>query len=226
MIEKNMLIIEDRVEEQEFARQTAASLGIEARIAGDFETALRELREKTPRAIASDLFFPSGNINQEPYIQQVIPIYESHLKTFKPITEGPLVEVLKYIFGGNKDKSKEEVWNQLIKPYFLNGWAEDAIEEVKDAHFGIEYYSKYEKLQKQIEAMKQGKEIPYGIFVRQEARKLGIPCHIVTSTNHHDVAFEPIRDKIGDYSDWVNEAGHKDWGSAFQYLLGMQELGK
>jgi hypothetical protein len=228
MTNKHFLIIEDRVEEQEFARQTALTWGIEARVVGDFETAIEEIQTRWPRAIASDLFFPSGNINQEPYIQRVLPFYEAHLKTFKPITSGPLVMALEHVFGGNKDKTKTELWEEFIRPIFLKNWREYDIEEVKDAYFGIEFYSKYVKLQKQIEAMKQGIDIPYGIFLRQEVDRLGftgnchIPFFIVTSTNHHDVAFEPIRDKIGIYDDGVDEAGHKDWGNAFKYLLEYQ----
>lgn len=209
MIDK-ILIVEDQPEEQGVARQTADSLGIETRFAGDFETALREIRSGWPKAIASDLFFPSGNIDQQPYLQQVLPIYEGYLKTFKPKTEGPLVMALEYVFGENKDRTKEEMWNEFIEPVFLKNWEDYGKEEVKDAYFGIEFYSRYEKLQKQIEAMKQGREIPYGIFVRKEAEKLKMPCYIVTSTNHHDVAFEPIRDKIGSYTDYIVE-GHKNW---------------
>jgi hypothetical protein len=225
MANKHLLIIEDRVEEQEFARNTANSLGIETKVAKDLQSGLREI-QNSPFGIASDLFFPSGNIDQEPYLQQVLPIYESYLKTFKTKTEGPLVEVLKFIFGEVKNKTKEELFEGFIKPQFLRGWQERDVEEVRDAYFGIEFYSRYSGLQKQIESMKQGKDIPYGIFIAKEARRLRIPCYTVTSINHHDIAFEPIKERIGAYSNRINENGHKDWKSGFEYLLDKTIRGK
>jgi hypothetical protein len=223
VMENYILIIEDKPEEQEFAKQTATSLGIETRVAGDFESSLQEIQTRKPKAIASDLFFPSGNINQEPYKQQVLPLYEAHLKTFKSITGGLIVLALESVFGGNKDTPKEKLWDEFIRPVFLKDWAEEGIESVKDAYFGIQFHSRYEKLEKQIQEIKNGRNIPYGIFVNEEARKLNIPCCIVTSTNHHDLAFEPIRGRIGKYTDRLDEAGHKGWKSAFEILKGGEE---
>jgi len=218
MKNQHFLIIEDRPNEAAIARQTATSLGIETRLAPDFNSALNEIKSFRPLAIASDLFFPSGGINQEPYVQQILPIYEAHLQTFKPITDGPLFLALEFVLGGNKDKTKEELWNEFIRPVFLKDWSEDGIEEVKDAHFEIQFYSRYEKLQKHIEGIKQGTEMPYGLFAVQEAERLGIPVHIVTSTNHHDISFEPIRGLITcNYTDNLVD-GHKDWARAFEHL--------
>lgn len=216
MTNKHLLIIEDRIGEANVAQETAKSLGIEIRLATDVGSALEEIKLR-PAAIASDLFFPAGNINQEPYIAQVLQIYENYLKTFRPKTDGPLTRVLQFIFPDQGNLNKEQFFEDVIKKYFLKDNPEHIVELTRDAYFGIENYSKYNRLQKQIKEVKEGRSMPYGIFATEEARKLNIPIHIVTSTNHHDIAFEPIRSRIGKYTDNLVD-GYKDWLAAFNQL--------
>jgi hypothetical protein len=216
MTNKHLLIIEDKLEEANVAQENAKSLGIETRLAQDFSSALDEIKLR-PAAIASDLFFPAGNINQESYINQVLPIYENYLKTFRPLTDGPLVKVLQFIFPDQGNLTKEQFFEDVIKKYFLKDYPEHMVEVTRDAYFGIENYTRYSKLQEHIGKIKQGIDMPYGLFATEEARKLNIPLHIVTSTNHHDIAFQPLRDKLGNYTDNLVD-GHKNWASTFNQL--------
>ena len=216
-----LLIIEDSIEEANIAQQTAESLGIETKLIQDFKSALDEIRSSKLSAIASDLFFPAGDINQEPYIQQVLPAYEAYSRGFKRIDDQPLARALRQVANIPAGITKEEAFEN-IRELFLRSHSERDIESHRDAWFGIEFYSKYAKLKEHIEGIKQGSGIPYGIFVVQKAEELDIPVHIITSTNHHDVAFEPVRNKIGDYSDNLVE-GHKDWKAGIERLLAQQK---
>ena len=166
-----LLIIEDSIEEANIAQQTAESLGIETKLIQDFKSALDEIRSSKLSAIASDLFFPAGDINQEPYIQQVLPAYEAYSRGFKRIDDQPLARALRQVANIPAGITKEEAFEN-IRELFLRSHSERDIESHRDAWFGIEFYSKYAKLQEHIEGIKQGSGIPYGIFVVQKALRL------------------------------------------------------
>ena len=69
-----------------------------------------------------------------------------------------------------------------------------------------------------IEDVKAGKNLPLGYFVRKEAKSRKIPSVTVTSTYHHDLAFEPLRFQLEPYVDNLVE-GKKDWKKGFEDLL-------
>jgi CheY-like chemotaxis protein len=214
----HILIVEDKPEELNVAREIAKVKGIDTRVAINFKSALEELKFPGLKAVASDLFFPAGDIDQGSYISQILPSYESYLNSFRKITDGPLIKTLNFVFAERGNMTKEQFFEEIMTKTFLKDWDEEGKRQVADAYFGIEFYHNYSKLQKHIEEIKQGRGMPYGIFLTKEAGKLQLPAYVVTSTNHHDVAFQPVRKLLTtDYRDDLVD-GHKDWARAFDYL--------
>jgi hypothetical protein len=213
-----VLIVEDRNKEADVAKKIAESLNLETKLVTEYSSALSLITYDKPIAIASDLFFPAGSMDQTPFINEVLPKYIDHLKTFRKITDGPLVNVLQQVFEKPSEMSKEEFFDEFLMKHFLKDWDDEGVEAVRDAYFGIQFYTKYTKLQKHIQEIAEGRGLPYGILVSREAEKLNIPIQIVTSTNHHDVSFEPVRRLIGNYTDNIVD-GHKDWKYAFNSLI-------
>ncbi|MCA9460251.1 MAG: hypothetical protein KC550_06910, partial [Nanoarchaeota archaeon] len=77
-----------------------------------------------------------------------------------------------------------------------------------------------EKFEKVMERVKSGEMFPSGVFIGDYAREQNIPLVYVTSTNHHDLAFEPLRVKLGfPYVDRLIDGLKKDWNSGLEILL-------
>jgi hypothetical protein len=213
MENKRILIVEDNPEEARFALEQARNLGLETKLVDNFGRALEELGNR-PDYIISDLFFPGGDINQEPYIKRILPAYETYLSRFEKKEPGVLNKAIvnvSNVMGTTPEKYVEEILPLLNNP-------KRDVELSKDAVYGIKNYSQYEKLQELISEIKQGKNLPYGLFLVEEAKGKDIPISIVTSVNHHNIAFEPIRNKINTeyYDGLVNE--RKNWKAAFDEI--------
>ncbi len=91
-------------------------------------------------------------------------------------------------------------------------WATDAINGRTD-------YKGYQKFLKIEEEIRTGKFLPLGIITLEKAKELKIPAVLVTSSHHHDDAFEAVADLIEfPYRDSLF-AGRKDWKGGIEELL-------
>ena len=212
---KKILIVEDNIEEAKSALEQAKKFNLEGVLAQDFGSAIQELN-KNPNYVLSDLFFPSGNIEQSEYIQRILPMYENYLSKFQKQERGVLYKAIENVsktFQTTPEKYVEEILPSLGNP-------PEIIEKSKDAVYGIENYSKYLRLANFIEDIKQGKGLPYGYFLAEEIQKRDIPSMIITSTNHHDITFEPIRNNLKiPYLDNLVD-GKKNWKQGMEVVLG------
>ncbi|MBU2576689.1 MAG: hypothetical protein KKF50_03125 [Nanoarchaeota archaeon] len=212
---KKILVVEDNLEEAKFALEQIKKFNLEGRLAQDFDSAIQELNNH-PDYVLSDLFFPAGrNINQSHYIERVLPLYENYLSKFQKKDKGVLsqaIENVSKVFQTTPEKYVEEILPSLNNP-------KEVVEMSRDAVYGIENYSKYKRLVEFIEEIKQGKNLPYGYFLAEETKGMNIPTRIITSTNHHDITFEPIRNILkAPYYDNLIE-GNKNWQGALQNVL-------
>jgi hypothetical protein len=215
-MDKKILIIEDNIAEAIYAQAELAKAGIK-----DFKavTTLSEGLESMTKydALLSDLFFPVGNESTEKYIQRFLPVYEGYKQRKFPKISGDNV-ILKAIESCAKVLEitpKEYVEDFLVKtnsPRSMIDAANDALAKVKNSE-------KYEKFLKIEEEIRNGTNLPLGIIASERASELGIPCAIVTSTYHHDDAFEAVNNLIKvPYSDRLVE-GKKDWKGGIELLL-------
>lgn len=213
---KKILIVEDVPTEQEFARKCAESKGLEVVLSGSFSSALAGLESK-PDYVLTDLFFPGGTVDNSKYSNQILPLYQTFLdgmRAKQPKEVSPLlvtIRQLSELFG----MSPEEYVERIVKP--VN--SSEVYNQCRGKLCGVSDYNRFESLKEFIGEMKSGKGIPYGFFLAEELANKNLPSAIVTSTNHHDVSFEPIRNKLSiKYFDGI-ENEHKQWGSALDYLL-------
>lgn len=211
---KTIMIVEDTLAEQEFALKCAQERGLVATLKSDFSSALNGL-EDNPDFVLSDLFFPVGNVNSANYVRRILPLYENYLNRFEKYMSGVLVETIVHLAkmtGFTKEQFFEDFISAINKP-------SPELEMYRDATYGIKNFKKYQNLQKIIENIKQGENIPYGFFLAEELKNKNIPSAIITSINHHDVAFEPLRDSLViPYFDSLID-GKKDWNRALDYVL-------
>ncbi len=218
MLEQKLLIVEDKVDEAIWAQHDAVKAGFkDIVVATNLEEAQRYL--PNVQRVATDLFFPLGNVvDPARYIAEVLPLYERYLRSFKRIPDNPIARAIAQLVIRPENMSKEQFFEEQLVPLFFRGWKPGALEQARDGYFEIQNYSRYAKLEKYIAEVKDGKDLPSGIFLAREARRLGIPTHIVTSTNHHDHTFTPVQGLIG--SLYVDNlvGGRKNWAEAMQYL--------
>jgi hypothetical protein len=215
MSKAELLIVEDNIAEAIYAQGDAIKAGYrELLVATDLETALHYLPQVD--RVATDLFFPAGNVNTSDFSGRILPLYEKFKKERFTADKGSgcvlaAIEQCAKLF---QVSPEEYVTNILPKmntvPSVLKA-ARDAVTGVKDS----EKYNAFLKIEEDIRA---GRNLPLGILVAEQAKEKGLPAVIVTSTNHHDHAFEPVRNLITvPYFDNLVE-GRKNWACAMDYL--------
>lgn len=216
-MENKLLIVEDKVDEAIWAQHDAVKAGFrEIVVATTLEQAQRYLPEV--QRVATDLFFSLGNVDPARYIAEVLPLYENYLKSFRKIPNNPVALAINQITTRPEGMSKEQFFEEKLKPFFFKDWKPAALESARDGYFEIEHYAKYSKLEKHIAKVKEGRGLPSGVFIAREAKRLGMPAYVVTSTNHHDHTFEPIRSLIS--TPYVDNlvGGRKNWAAAMDYF--------
>ncbi len=212
-----LLIVEDNVAEAIYAQAEAAKAGFkEFTLATNLEEALKAI--PTSGAVTSDLFFPAGNISTEVYSKRFLPFYEDYktrrfLGARKDTIVLRAVEACAECFGVTPSQYIEDYMAKMATPKSVLNAARDAVRGITDS-------ANYDKLQTIISQVREGSNLPLGIIVVEEAQKIGIPAVIVTSTNHHSLAFEPVRSLITvPYADNLIE-GKKDWAGGLARLVG------
>jgi hypothetical protein len=207
-----VLVIEDNAEEATHAQSELVRAGL-----NDFKTVtnLADALDAMPQysAVLTDLFFPLGNLPSESYFQRFLPFYDQFKQRRFTKTKGSTVlravEQCARAFGVTPRDYVEKFMAQLNTPQFVLEKARDAITDSE----------KYEKFLKIEEAIRNGSNLPLGIISSEKATEQGTPCVIVTSTYHHDDAFEPVRGLIQvPYRDTLVE-GKKDWKGGIELLL-------
>jgi CheY-like chemotaxis protein len=219
-LDKQILVVEDRAEEAKVAEIVLREKGlIPYFIANNLKDALTAIPNS--RAILTDLFFPLGGIPHEEYSKRFLPHYEAFadIRYKKNDRNNPLVRAVEQVSGLFGITAEQYV--EKIAPLFNHSKKE--IDMITNALAERENFDKYQKYLGVIESVRNGTNLPLGIIVAEEARKLGIPTVIVTSTNHHDDAFEAVRSlaKVQYVDHFVN--GRKAWKYGAELL--MQEMG-
>ena len=106
----------------------------------------------------------------------------------------------------------DEVMTKLNTPPLVLKAARDSLVVVENS----ENYVRFLGIE---EGIRNGTNLPLGIIASEKANELGIPSAIVTSTHHHDDAFEPVRDLIMvPYTDTLVD-GRKNWKGGIELLL-------
>ena len=212
---KSVLVIEDNIAEAIYAEAELVGAGIEYFRA---VTTLADGLEAIPEydAVLSDLFFPAGNVSTEQYSQRFLPLYEQFKQTrFQKLGQNVVlraVEQCAETFGLTSQEYVEDFMPKLNTPPVLLKAARDALAGIQDS----ERYEKFLKIEKGI---RDGTNLPLGIITSERAYQLGRPSAIVTSTYHHDDAFEPVKSLIKfPYRDTLVD-GRKDWKGGIKLLL-------
>ena len=213
---KSVLVIEDNVAEAIYAQAELAKAGCK-----NFRAVmtLSEGLVAMPQygAVLSDLFFPAGNSSTGQYSQRFLPLYEQFkqrrfpkLREDNPVSRA--VEACAKVFGVAPREYVENVLTRMNTPPVVLKAARDSLTGITDSE-------RYEKFLKVEEWIRDGTHLPLGIVVSERANELGIPIVIVTSTYHHDDAFEPVRDLVTvPYRDTLVD-GRKDWKGGIELLL-------
>jgi len=215
-MEKKILVIEDNVAEAIYAQAELANAGFR-----DFRAVitLSEGLDVMPTydAVLSDLFFPAGGESTEKYSQRFLPLYEEYKqKRFPELRQDNVVlravQACAEVFGVTPQEYINDYMSKMNTPKQVLKAARDSLAGVTDS----ERYEKFLKIEKGI---RDGTALPLGIIASERAKELNIPSVIVTSTYHHDDAFEPVRDLIQvPYRDTlVND--RKDWTGGIELLL-------
>jgi len=216
MIDKKLLIVEDNFAEAKFAQKEAQKAGIkEIMVAENLEQAQKYIKEAG--MLASDLFFPAGNIPTEAYLQRFLPFYDKYKTTrFTKISqESPVkraIENCARVFGVTPQEYVENIMTQMNNPPTLMKMAREALAGIKDP----EKYNQFLRIEQNI---REGKNLPLGVIITEQAKEKGLPAVIVTSTYHHSDEFEPIRELVRvTYFDTMVD-GRKNWQSGINYLV-------
>jgi CheY-like chemotaxis protein len=216
-MDKKVLVIEDDTAEAIYAQTELARAGFEGFRA---VTTLSEGLEVMPEydAVLSDLFFPAGSESTEKYSQRFSPLYEQYKqKRFQEIEEsGPVLRAVQACAEAF-DVTPHEYVNKFMAEM---NTPRQVLDSARDALAGVQDSERYEKFLKIEEGIRNGTDLPLGIIASERAKELGIPSAIVTSTHHHDDAFEAVRNLVTvPYRDTLVD-GKKDWDGGIELLLG------
>jgi hypothetical protein len=214
-----ILIIEDNIAEAGYAQTELVKAGFKYFKA---VTNLSEGLKAMPKydAVLSDLFFPVGNVSAEQYSQRFLPLYDQFKqRRFEKMEDNKMLHTI-------LDKAKEVgvtpqeyVENIMTKKEF----PPIVLNLARDALIGVRDHERYELFLKIEDEIRTGTNLPLGIIASERATELGIPLVIVTSTWHHNDAFEPVRDLIKvPYCDNLID-GTKNWKGAIKLLLKRSE---
>lgn len=214
-ISSRILIIEDNKAELDYASSVISTEGFQDFIAvTNLCAGLRYL--PSCDAVLSDLFFPAGKESTEEFAKRFIREYEKYRAgRFKKIEDNPVLRAVQQVaevFGVTPEKYVSEIMPRLNSNPGL-------IKAARDSLVGIEDSERYEKFLKIEEGVRNGTRLPLGIIAAERARELEKPVVIVTSTYHHDDAFEAVRDLVKvPYCDRLVQ-GRKDWKGGIELLL-------
>lgn len=214
---KKILIVEDNVAEAIYAQAEVAKAGFrDFTVSTNLESALYELGNKNYDFVLSDLFFPSGNNDNTRYIEKFLPVYESYKdRRFEKINEsGPISYAVKACCEALKITPEEYL---KLLPTMTD--IPMVITAVRDVVKGVKNSERYEQFLTMEDKIRTGTNMPLGIIVCEKTREKNIPTRIITSTYHHDDAFEPVKNLIQvPYYDTLIE-GRKNWKSGIKSLL-------
>ncbi len=222
MTNENLLVVEDNEEQLEAAKKQLGEGFLIARDYREFEYMWNKHQGQITKVL-TDLYFPRGDSAD-------FPIYEGHKietlrildqfiqSTFKSMYNADLAKTYKMIVDSGSAKDLDDCIVKLEEQFQI-GPCNQFYEELRDKlGIGSNKCQTYEAIRDHFEAGRYN--LPEGIFVAREAKKLSIPCVIVTSENHHGYLMEPFRVYLGKYVDNVSEIdGKKDWQCGIESLL-------
>lgn len=186
-----ILVIEDNIEERLAAEKALAEAGhTEFKSVETLADGLALMPQFD--AVLSDLFFPAGDEPTEKYIQRFLPVYETYKRErFFEKKDSALKDHI-YSLAKVLDYTPE----QYLYEFICKTSSPETIKECKEAVLGINDIERYEKFLKIEEDIRNGSNLPLGIIAAERAKELKIPVVIITSTNHHDMAFSPVERMI------------------------------
>jgi CheY-like chemotaxis protein len=204
-----ILLIEDNEAQAEYAQIALADAGLESTTVVTLSEALDVMPEYD--AVLSDLFFPAGMPTEE-FSELFSPLYaEFKEQRYSGGMVGRAVQQCASLFGMT---SHDYIENVIAKTNNPAG----TLEAARKSQEGRSS-AKYQKFLEIEENIRNGTNLPLGIVATGMAMKQGIPAVIVTSTYHHDDAFEAVRTLIKvPYKDTLIE-GRKDWENGIELLL-------
>ncbi len=211
MTNKKLLIVEDKPKEQANAINAAQRNGF-----NDIVTAstLEEALQYIPnvQAVATDLFFPAGNVNTEDYVKRILPCYVSREQQSGKLPKGSPV-VLKAL------EKTAALFEMTPEQYVENVVAKIKDNEGFTLNMARASLPGYEQKFDIKQFLKDEENLPIGILVTEEAQKYGIPSVIVTSGGGHGGLLQPIMSLVKvPYETYVVN-GQKDWNSGLAKLL-------
>jgi CheY-like chemotaxis protein len=214
-MEIDLLIVEDRVDESINARLAAARAGFSSYKAVASADEALEAIAQGPKYVLTDLFLPAGS-NREQYAQELLPHYESFGESRFPLLgeDTPVRQAVLQcakVFGVAPEVYVNDWMSAMSTPPLVLQMAQDAVAQRTDS-------ARYARFQQFVAQVRTGEQLPSGIYVARAAQAAGIPCVVVTSTNHHDDAFEAVRSLVTvPYVDNLVD-GKKDWDAGIATL--------
>lgn len=216
-----LIIIEDNQKQIDNARKQLGEDFLVARNYREFELMWYK-HEGQIEGVLSDLYFPRGDDDKFPIYEghkiETLSLLDEYIQTrFRENYDENIRNLYQMVINSGAAKDFEDIFIKLEKQLRI-GSENHFYEELRDK-LGIGSFKckKYEKLK---EEMKNDNHLlPEGIFVNEQAKKMSIPCVIVTSEYHHGHTFEPFRNHLDNYVDMVDENGNKAWNLGLEKLI-------
>ena len=210
---ENIIFVEDNLAHQEDIK---TKFGEDVRLAKTYLEFEREFEKGNVSGILSDLYFPTGfDIGSTEYIKHktqildVLKTYIDNMTQYEIVRYSELAKITEdMICDGEIFKEELLVFlNDKPTPYEFYKHIKEltGIEEVNDMN------REYINLKMEIE--KDSHLLPMGIQIYSLAKESGLPCIIVTDSNHHGKEFQPFVSNVGTYYDKLTD-GKKMWGEA------------
>jgi len=218
---KKLLIIEDTPEETQYARDVALRAGyVDITVVSTLSDALETMHNYD--IVLSDMFFPAGSMPTEQYSTRFMPYYEADLESRRRYGEfQPIVQE-----GDVRMQALERNSRMLgitplefIERYMVSVIGEEDSQFAYDVVAGMTDSKKYAQIQQAHDGIRLGVNLPLGIIAMEHAQELGKPVVIVSSLNHHNYAFEPIRSLLTVPYRHGLVQGKKDWQGGLEELL-------
>lgn len=227
--DKSLIIVEDKDDEAEKALQTAQKVFESDNIVlvNTLADYFAQSQKRRFDYVLTDLFFPTGDEGlTQKYKDEIVVIYQKFAEDYFPRNseESPIKNVIN-LMARAMNKTPREIVYEVIPnnpELYIN---KGVYECIYDAFNGRKNYKGYEKILGIIDDVKKGINFPSGCYVARSAVKGNSKCIIVTSTNHHDLSFEPLRGRLNaEYVDYLDNDGKKAWGAGLEILLGEDNL--
>lgn len=216
MKNKKILIVEDNIAEAIHAQAAVVRAGYtDCRAV----TNLHESLEILPMYdfVLSDLFFPSGTQDTQSYSARFSPLYASFKERRFPLLD-KRVDVVKRAVAAAAELFEVTPQEYVEKIMPQQGTSPKLIQAAQDALAGRVDSARYERFLGIEQKVKSGELLPLGIILAEHAKERGKPVVIVTSTYHHDDAFEPITSLLPcSYVDTLVD-NRKNWTAGIAQL--------